>query len=846
MEKRIFISHSSKDHDTAALICDALEKNGLLCWIAPRDIPYGKEWAGEIAKAIENSSAFLFLSSGNSNASGQVSREIQLAIENEVPIIPIRLDGADYSDTNKYYLATIHCMFQYDASKVAKLVSDIADALPQSAKQSAEEKKEKQKKVKKPKYGLKLSLCGVFTWACALAAMLTFVLSDLELLYKILIAAAAVIFGNLPLFIIRHKALKSFKINGTTVNALTAVFLCGVIGIAGSGFALDHYLWYSDLDTKYHIVLTAPENMTAAEFKDATERVTERVHILSDGKRYTVDANGDEIELIIPRETFGEITLNDMLKCYISRATVLYFTTNTVYDIETGKDIIQQVEIPRESITSVTVKQGTIPGVEDISEYDIENTESYEYLEIVLDEKFVKDNKDTLDFYGEKLVIAQDKVGNDNYYYYHTFRDKKANVFYILSEEKHSTVGEVIAYNLTHEPLADSLYIKTAIAAVWENVKDAEIKGKNQCNVKDLKGETVTIKYKASTYSQITEGEWSDTTRAFKARLDALGQPYAFGSAYNEPNTITVRTSPERLNENLMHFISERQPAIKGGYSKADIPNTYSDDYNLKVISDEKGIYVQIDALDEDDEKIFRQLAANAAANKSDRIYLADEWTGVNILSGVASENSKGDSLRFNEITFMPEKTITEENRWVVDLVEAVYCNSLKTGITYSEFNFSDFTETEEKTFALNPDLADLKNKISEIADVRFVELEQGTLKVALNLEVNEELPEKAIEIAKKIYKLTDFENSDFESLYIYPIEEVGKERVRIFFSKHYETLASYKEEFNEGYIYAHGLFAEGRVDRDKEVFLKLVSEDEFFQKLDHTQDDRLGFKIDY
>ena len=53
MEKRIFISHSSKDHEVAKGICDALEENGHRCWIAPRDIPYGTQWAGEISKAID-------------------------------------------------------------------------------------------------------------------------------------------------------------------------------------------------------------------------------------------------------------------------------------------------------------------------------------------------------------------------------------------------------------------------------------------------------------------------------------------------------------------------------------------------------------------------------------------------------------------------------------------------------------------------------------------------------------------------------------------------------------------------------------------------------------------------
>ncbi len=845
MEKRIFISHSSKDHETASIICDALEKNGLLCWIAPRDIPYGKEWAGEISKAIENSSAFLFLSSGNSNASGQVSREIQLAIENEVPIIPIRLDGADYSDTNKYYLATIHCMFQYDASKITKLVSDISAALPQPAKQT-EEKPSKEKKVKKPRYGMKLSLCGVLLWLCTLCAVLTFVLSDLEMLYKAVISAFAVIIGSVPFAVMHHKAVKSFKINRKTVNGLTAVFLCTAVLFVGGGFALDNYLWYSDLDTKFHIVLTAPETMTAAEFKQATDTVKERVGIISDGNRYTADINGDKIELIIPRESFADIPLYDMLKCYISRATNLFFTTNTYYDTESGKDIIQYVEIPREKIESVTLRQGQVPGVEDITKYGIESNENYEYIEIVIDEAFIRDNKDTLDFYGDRLVLAQDKAGYSSYYYYHTFRGKKSNVFYIVNVDKHPTVSEAVVYNLTHEPLPDSLSIETDIAAVWEDVSSAETKGENQCNASKLKGETVTFKYVSSSYSEVSEGEWLDTVRSYKARLDALGQPYAFGSAFNEPHSITVRTSAEKMNEGIMRLLCSSRPVIRGDYTVASIPTSYSDEKLLKVISDDKGIRVEITAPDEDTERVFRQISEFGAESDAKRLYIVEERTDTALLSGVASKKNDGKTLVFDEIAAMPEKAISEESRWLADLVEAVYNNPPAATLTFEEYKFSSFAEDEKQSFSTDKDTTELEEKISAIADVRFVEQAEGNLRVGLDLPVDEKLPENAIEAAKKIYELTDFENSVYKGLNIYLITEDGDERVRIFFVKHYETIASYKEEFKNGFVYAHGIFQGGRVERDKEEFIKLISEDEFFKKMDHREDGMLWFDTEY
>lgn len=114
MDKKVFISHSSKDKVIADQICNTIENNGIGCWIAPRDIPYGNEWAGEITKALRQASICIFLFSKNSNQSKQVAKEIQLAIDNEVVIIPIRVENVEMNDVLTYYLATMHWLLEYD------------------------------------------------------------------------------------------------------------------------------------------------------------------------------------------------------------------------------------------------------------------------------------------------------------------------------------------------------------------------------------------------------------------------------------------------------------------------------------------------------------------------------------------------------------------------------------------------------------------------------------------------------------------------------------------------------------------------------------------------------------
>ena len=38
---RAFISYASADSSTANAVCSALEREGVKCWIAPRDVPLG-------------------------------------------------------------------------------------------------------------------------------------------------------------------------------------------------------------------------------------------------------------------------------------------------------------------------------------------------------------------------------------------------------------------------------------------------------------------------------------------------------------------------------------------------------------------------------------------------------------------------------------------------------------------------------------------------------------------------------------------------------------------------------------------------------------------------------------
>lgn len=104
----VFISHSSIDKELADKVCETLEARGLKCWIAPRDIMPGSEWAVAISNAISVVRAMVVIYSKNSAQSTQVPKEIALAEKRGKFILPYKIDDTELEGAFDYYLTGAH------------------------------------------------------------------------------------------------------------------------------------------------------------------------------------------------------------------------------------------------------------------------------------------------------------------------------------------------------------------------------------------------------------------------------------------------------------------------------------------------------------------------------------------------------------------------------------------------------------------------------------------------------------------------------------------------------------------------------------------------------------------
>jgi TolB-like protein len=102
---RVFISYASHDAEIAQKVCAALEAAGSLCWMAPRDVKPGAQYADAIVRAINEAKAVVLVMSGSAADSSHVGKEIERASSKRKPIIAFRIDAAPLNHALEYFLS---------------------------------------------------------------------------------------------------------------------------------------------------------------------------------------------------------------------------------------------------------------------------------------------------------------------------------------------------------------------------------------------------------------------------------------------------------------------------------------------------------------------------------------------------------------------------------------------------------------------------------------------------------------------------------------------------------------------------------------------------------------------
>ena len=135
MAHDIFICYAQEDKVIADAVCAELERRGLRCWYAARDVRQGEDEIAARARAVDDSRLLVLVFTEKVNGSAQVLGEICNAADDRTPIFPFRLTGVAPADNLKYYLGGVNWIDAVgkDAQKSLRALGDACEKQLQGA-----------------------------------------------------------------------------------------------------------------------------------------------------------------------------------------------------------------------------------------------------------------------------------------------------------------------------------------------------------------------------------------------------------------------------------------------------------------------------------------------------------------------------------------------------------------------------------------------------------------------------------------------------------------------------------------------------------------------------------------
>ncbi|MHB8573802.1 MAG: ATP-binding protein, partial [Dehalococcoidia bacterium] len=101
----VFLSYASAEQDRALVVVEALQAAGIPSWLDRHAIAGGTAWSAEIVDGITGCAAFIVLGSERAFRSPNVQRELNLAVEENRPLLPLLLERTEQPREVRYALA---------------------------------------------------------------------------------------------------------------------------------------------------------------------------------------------------------------------------------------------------------------------------------------------------------------------------------------------------------------------------------------------------------------------------------------------------------------------------------------------------------------------------------------------------------------------------------------------------------------------------------------------------------------------------------------------------------------------------------------------------------------------
>ena len=641
--------------------------------------------------------------------------------------------------------------------------------------------------------------------------------------------------------ILRKKGNKKTHVSLTRNRIRRAVFILIAVLLAAAGILfLPEKMRERELQKEAEnvkAVFTPDEEMTITEFYDAQEIIKQRLDILSNGVDYDFTAREDQIEVSIPLDVFKDLDVEGTLEGEISRAMELYITgylDEEGYLEPLSEREGEPITISREDIEKISVSQGNADAFgiseEDIETYRLGEAEEYIRVEIVLSEDICSSIQKV---FGEQDVycLGMDVGEYDRYYYWNLFKTKSEDTFYIINAGQNEGYNRLLQFNLQQETFSNGFTFNYTMPVEWGSLSEFTDPGEYQCNVWDIQEPYVTFQVDINEYYEIEEKEWQDVYASIKRRMDALNMPYAIGKTVNPDSEygITIRTGTDHMGPEIIEMIFSNGGLRVGGIYSTLLYSNYVND--LTIESGKNGTYSFCPVSDELDSYSYESSIDAISSSDSSAVYLK---VGTNsgelkIAKTDISEIAKERNPRFDNIYFLGMDKLTEENKYLLDLLKEIAV-SPKFTPGYASYSLVSYIIKDNNGFndwgiqSLADDILNsVKEQVGNLypdAKVTASSYNCRSIIISMVMDLNDDFPQRVNEAVKQLYNICSLESGEIESLYMDIYTDYGGWIQISFAPSSYDPVIEYSGEAR---------FVQEKLKRYGEKFRDIVLSDPFY-----------------
>ena len=576
-----------------------------------------------------------------------------------------------------------------------------------------------------------------------------------------------------------------------------------------------------------HIQFAPNKETDFSDYEKDKQALRERLEIIADGRRYSFEETGHYYDIYLPAACFEDARIENVCRQYLSSSGQLYFV---------DKEDEQQkfpVEILPQYIESVTKKH--------VDEEDDDS--SYNYLNVTL-------TREGQEYYAEKLsefrsiTISRDVLDDPGSYkpVHYTYTSEMTKEFpdgwgsfSIKEDDFFPTELELTEYFLTHDSLEHHFDYSIEYPITWEPANKSNA-GNNQVNVKELEENDLVVVFQNP--QPATTGEMLEVFEAIKHRCDMLGRPYAFGTL-DEYGAFAIKMPSKGLSYPVFKLLVSSPRSLDIHIGSWTIPSESLTDIMVETNpSGTEQVRARIS-----DAALCEKLSALSMETPDLPIYLSAGCTtellieDLYLFRGTLSEAFDGETLCLNTSCFCDFLGTREEDTWPFEFFRAIN-ETLQMPVAYNISVGNGNIEAAKvlaETLKNSKWYAELLNDIKQYApnaEIRFpdsVDDSSEELFIQLNLDIDDELPYKSLDIARRIYDYIDLSNSEFDALRIVFAEEEDKtdEWARVLFRKC--PVKTMEERTKNGSM---GAFLNGRFTPYQGVFRDNLLNSAFYREL--------------